>query len=144
MEDQARIYSDDDANQASLKGATVAVIGYGSQGRAHARNLRDSGFRVVVGARKGGAAEQRALTDGFRVTDPAQAAREAQLVALLTPDMTHREVYARDIAPNLAAGGALLVAHGFSVLYGEVEPRADIDVILVAPKGPGRPRPPRI
>ena len=137
MEDQARIYSDDDANQASLKGATVAVIGYGSQGRAHARNLRDSGFQVIVGARQGGATEQRALTDGFRVTDPAEAAREAQLVALLTPDMTHREVYARDIAPNLAAGDTLLVAHGFSVLYGEVEPRGDIDVILVAPKGPG-------
>jgi ketol-acid reductoisomerase len=137
VENQARIYSDDDANQASLKGSTVAVIGYGSQGRAHARNLRDSGFRVVVGARQGGVAEQRALTDGFQVVDPAQAARDAQLVALLTPDMTHHEVYARDIAPNLAAGGTLLVAHGFSVLYGEVEPRADIDVVLVAPKGPG-------
>src|SRR5207244_11257576 len=85
VENQARIYSDDDANQASLKGSTVAVIGYGSQGRAHARNLRDSGFRVIVGARQGGVAEQRALTDGFQVVDPAQAARDAQLVALLTP-----------------------------------------------------------
>src|SRR5438309_884926 len=92
---------------------------------------------TFVGVRQGRVAEQRALTDGFQVVDPAQAARDAQLVALLTPDMTHREVYARDIAPNLAAGGTLLVAHGFSVLYGEVEPRADIDVVLVAPKGPG-------
>jgi ketol-acid reductoisomerase len=104
-----RIYTDEDANPAALKAATVAVIGYGSQGRAHARNLRESGYSVVV----------------------------AHLVCLLTPDMTHREVYARDIEPNLDSGDALLVAHGFSVLYGEVKPRADIDVILVAPKGPG-------
>ena len=137
MENQARIYSDGDANQAALKGATVAVIGYGSQGRAHARNLRDSGYNVIVGARSGGGAEQRALSDGFRVTDPAEAAREAQLVCLLTPDMTHRDVYANQIEPNLSAGDTLLVAHGFSVLYGEVGPRADIDVVLVAPKGPG-------
>ena len=132
-----RIYTDEDAKPAALKGATVAVIGYGSQGRAHARNLRDSGYSVVVGARSGGGAEKRALADGFRVVAPADAARQAQLVCLLTPDMTHREVYARDVEPNLQEGDALLVAHGFSVLYGEVKPRADIDVILVAPKGPG-------
>ena len=132
-----RIYTDEDAKPAALKGATVAVIGYGSQGRAHARNLRDSGYSVVVGARSGGGAEKRALADGFRVVAPADAARQAQLVCLLTPDMTHREVYARDVEPNLQEGDALLVAHGFSVLYGEVKPRAGIDVILVAPKGPG-------
>jgi ketol-acid reductoisomerase len=113
------------------------VIGYGSQGRAHARNLRDSGYSVVVGARAGGGAERRANDDAFTVVSPSEAARRAQLVCLLTPDMTHRDVYARDIEPNLAAGDALLVAHGFSVLYNEVAPRADIDVILVAPKGPG-------
>ena len=132
-----RIYTDEDAKPAALKAATVAVIGYGSQGRAHARNLRDSGYTLVVGARSGGGAEKKALADGFRVVAPADAARQAQLVCLLTPDMTHRDVYARDIEPNLEAGDALLVAHGFSVLYGEVKPRADIDVILVAPKGPG-------
>jgi ketol-acid reductoisomerase len=132
-----RIYTDEDAKPEALKGATIAVIGYGSQGRAHARNLRDSGFSVVVGARAGGGAERRAHADGFRVASPAEAAGQAQLICLLTPDMTHREVYARDIEPNLRAGDALLVAHGFSVLYGEVEPRADIDVLLVAPKGPG-------
>src|SRR5206468_6726813 len=81
--------------------------------------------------------ERKALEDGFRVVTPAAAAREAQLVCLLTPDMTHREVYASDVEPNLDAGDALLVAHGFSVLYGEVQPRSDLDVILVAPKGPG-------
>jgi ketol-acid reductoisomerase len=132
-----RIYTDEDAKPEALKGATMAVIGYGSQGRAHARNLRDSGFSVIVGARAGGKAEQKAKADGFRVASPAEAAREAQLVCLLTPDMTHREVYARDIEPNLSAGDTLLVAHGFSVLYGEVNPRPDIYDILVAPKGPG-------
>ena len=132
-----RIYTDEDASPAALKGTTIAVIGYGSQGRAHARNLRDSGHSVVVGARSGGGAERKALADGFRVVSPAEAARQAQLVCLLTPDMSHREVYARDIEPNLQAGDTLLVAHGFSVLYGEVKPRADLDVVLVAPKGPG-------
>ena len=132
-----RIYTDEDANSQALKGSTIAVVGYGSQGRAHARNLRDSGYSVVVGARPGGGAERRARADGFRVTSPAEAARQAQLVCLLTPDMAHRDVYARDVEPNLEAGDALLVAHGFSVLYGEVQPRADIDVVLVAPKGPG-------
>jgi ketol-acid reductoisomerase len=132
-----RIYTDEDAKPEALKGATIAVIGYGSQGRAHARNLRDSGFNVIVGARPGGAAGKKAEADGFHVVSPADAAREAQLVALLTPDMSHREVYARDIEPNLSAGDTLLVAHGFSVLYGEVKPRPDIDVVLVAPKGPG-------
>jgi ketol-acid reductoisomerase len=132
-----RIYTDEDAKPEALKGATIAVIGYGSQGRAHARNLRDSGFTVIVGARSGGGAERKALADGFRVASPAEAARQAQLVCLLTPDMTHREVYANEIEPNLSAGDTLLVAHGFSVLYGEVKPRPDIDVILVAPKGPG-------
>ena len=132
-----RIYTNDDAKPEALSGATIAVIGYGSQGRAHARNLKDSGHSVVVGARSGGGAEKKALADGFRVVSPAQAAGEAQLVCLLTPDMTHRDVYARDIEPNLQPGDTLLVAHGFSVLYNEVSPRADLDVILVAPKGPG-------
>ena len=131
------IFTTQDVDAKALEGATIAVIGYGSQGRAHARNLRDSGHQVVVGARAGGGAERKAKADGFRVVSPAEAAREAQLVALLTPDMAHRSVYAEDIAPNLSAGDALLVAHGFSVLYGEVDPRDDVDVVLVAPKGPG-------
>jgi len=131
------IYTEKDADQSVLKQGTVAIVGYGSQGRAHARNLRDSGFDVVVGARPGGAAERKARADGFRVLSPGDAAGEASLVAMLTPDMSHRDVYARQIAPNLSPGDALLVAHGFSVHYGEVVPRRDIDVLLVAPKGPG-------
>ena len=132
-----KIYSGDDANPQALKGGSIAIIGYGSQGRSHARNLRDSGFDVIVGARAGGGAERQAKADGFRVVSPAEAAAEANVVCLLTPDMTHRDVYANDIAPNIKPGATLLVAHGFSVIYGEVDPRADIDVILVAPKGPG-------
>jgi ketol-acid reductoisomerase len=131
------IYTEQDADQSVLKGGTVAIVGYGSQGRAHARNLRDSGFDVVVGARAGGQAERKARGDGFKVMSPADAASAASLVSLLTPDMAHREVYADSIAPNLKPGAALLVAHGFSVQYGEVSPRDDIDVVLVAPKGPG-------
>ena len=132
-----RIYTEADVNRAVLKGQTIAIIGYGSQGRSHARNLRDSGFTVIVGARAGGGAERKAKADGFRTISPAEAAKEAQLIALLAPDMAHRASYADDIAPNLSAGDTLLVAHGFSVLYGQIEPRDDIDVILVAPKGPG-------
>jgi ketol-acid reductoisomerase len=130
------IYTDADANKTALSGK-VAIIGYGSQGRAHARNLRDSGFEVVVGARPGGGAEKRARADGFAPVTPAEATKGAALVALLSPDMTHRSAYAEAIGPNLAPGAALLVAHGFSVHYGEVDPRRDVDVILVAPKGPG-------
>jgi ketol-acid reductoisomerase len=131
------IYTQKDADQALLKQGSIAIIGYGSQGRAHAGNLRDSGFDVIVGARPGGGAERRARADGFRAVAPAEAAKEAALVALLTPDMTHREVYARQVGPNMRPGSALLVAHGFSVHYGEIVPRRDVDVILVAPKGPG-------
>ncbi len=132
-----RIHTDDDANAEAIKPGPIAIIGYGSQGRAHARNLRDSGHQVIVGARPGGKAAQRASGDGFEVFAPAEAAKRASFIALLTPDMTHREVYENDIAPNMAPGETLMVAHGFSIHYGQVRPRGDIDVVLVAPKGPG-------
>ncbi|WP_192900973.1 ketol-acid reductoisomerase [Marinicauda algicola] len=130
-----RIYTDDDADPRALEGP-VAIIGYGSQGRAHARNLRDSGYEVIVGARPEGRAAEGAARDGFETVSPPGAARRARFVALLTPDMTHREVYAA-IEPELSPGDALMVAHGFSVHYGQIRPRADLDVVLVAPKGPG-------
>ena len=131
-----RIFTEADVNPV-LKGKTIAIVGYGSQGRAHALNLRDSGLNVIVGARSGGKAEQTAKADGFDVRSVADATKAADLVALLTPDMSHKQVFESEIAPNLKPGSALLVAHGFSVLYKEIEPAKDIDVILVAPKGPG-------
>jgi len=115
----------------------IAVLGYGSQGRAHALNLRDSGHEVVLGLRKGGPSWQRAQAEGFAVAEPAEAVKGAALVAVLTPDMAQPALYREAVAPNLAPGAALLFAHGFNVHYGQIEPRQDIDVVLVAPKGPG-------
>ncbi|SEJ26015.1 ketol-acid reductoisomerase [Frateuria terrea] len=115
----------------------AAVLGYGSQGRAHALNLRDSGHEVVLGLRKGGPSWQRAQAEGFAVAEPAEAVKGAALVAVLTPDMAQPALYREAIAPHIAPGAALLFAHGFNVHYGQIEPRKDIDVVLVAPKGPG-------
>ena len=132
-----KIYTGEDADLSHLQGSTMAVVGYGSQGRAHAMNMRDSGLEVIVGARSGGPAERKAKADGFQVVSIDEAVKAASLVVLLTPDLAHKQVYNEQIAPNLRAGGTLVVAHGFSVLYGEISPREDIDVVLVAPKGPG-------
>ncbi|MDA3915064.1 ketol-acid reductoisomerase [Oleiagrimonas sp.] len=120
-----------------LKNARIAVIGYGSQGRAHALNLHDSGLHVVVGARPGGPSWQKAQDDGLEVAKPADAVRDADLVALLTPDMVQPKVYTDSIEPYIKPGAALLFAHGFNVHFGQITPRPDIDVNLVAPKGPG-------
>jgi len=115
----------------------VTIVGYGSQGRAHALNLRDSGFDVTVGLRPGGPTELKAKADGFTVKSPAEAVAGAQLVAVLTPDMVQAQLYAEVLEPHLPQGACLLFAHGFNVHYGQVAPRADLDVVLVAPKGPG-------
>ena len=132
-----RVFYDRDADLNLIKSRKVLVVGYGSQGRAHARNLKDSGLDVIVGARPGGPSVDRAEGDGFRVVSPAQAADEAGFVALTAPDMAHRAIYENDVREGLTAGDTLMFAHGFSVLYGQVTPPADVDVILVAPKGPG-------
>ena len=115
----------------------IAIVGYGSQGRAHALNLRDSGFEVVVGLRPGGPTEVKAKADGFTVKAPAEAVKDADLVAVLTPDMVQQALYDEVLAPNMAPGACLLFAHGLNVHYGMIAPRDDLDVVLVAPKGPG-------
>ena len=115
----------------------ITVVGYGSQGRAHAMNLRDSGFDVTVGLRPGGPTEAKAQADGFTVKPVAEAVADADLVAVLTPDMVQKKLYADVLAPNLKQGACLLFAHGLNVHFGMIEPREDLDVVLVAPKGPG-------
>ena len=115
----------------------ITVVGYGSQGRAHALNLRDSGFDVTVGLRPGGPTEAKAQADGFAVKAVADAVKDAYLVAVLTPDMVQKKLYNEVLAPNMKQGAVLLFAHGLNVHFGMIEPRADLDVVLVAPKGPG-------
>ncbi|WP_308306440.1 ketol-acid reductoisomerase [Stenotrophomonas pavanii] len=115
----------------------IAVIGYGSQGRAHALNLRESGFDVVVGLRPGGPTEVKAQADGFTVKAPADAVKDADLVAVLTPDMVQKKLYDDVLAPNMKQGAVLLFAHGLNVHFDMIRPREDLDVVLVAPKGPG-------
>jgi ketol-acid reductoisomerase len=131
-----RAYSKKDVDKKALKGARIAVIGYGSQGRAHAMNLRDSGFDVVVGNRRGGQGWKKARKDGFAVVEPAKAAEGATLVALLAPDLAQPGLY-KEIEKVLPDGAAILFAHGFNIHFGQIKPRKDLDVVLIAPKGPG-------
>lgn len=133
----ARIYYDVDASLEPLAGKTVAVIGYGSQGHAHALNLRDSGVTVVVGVREGGPSWGRAREAGLEVAPVAEAAARGDLIALLIPDQAQPEVYRKEIAPHLSPGKCLLFAHGFNVHYGQIVPPPGVDVIMVAPKAPG-------
>jgi ketol-acid reductoisomerase len=130
-----RAYSKKDVDKKALKGARIAVVGYGSQGRAHALNLKDSGYDVVIGVRKGDSWKQ-AKKDGLAVATPAEAVKGATLVALLTPDTTQAENY-KEILPSLAKGATLLFAHGFNIHFKQIKPRKDLDVVLIAPKGPG-------
>ena len=132
-----KVYYDQDADINALKGKTVAIIGYGSQGHAHAQNLRDSGVNVVVGQRPGGANYELAREHGFSPVSAAEAAAQADLIMILLPDEVQAAVYANDIKPNLKAGKALLFAHGFNIHFSQIIPPKDVDVYLIAPKGPG-------
>jgi ketol-acid reductoisomerase len=131
-----RLYSLKDVDRKALKGARIAILGYGSQGRAHALNLKDSGFDVVVGVRKGGASWKKARRDGLEVAEPAAAAASADLVAMLVPDLAQKALY-QEVKKGLKKGATLLFAHGFNIHFRQVKPRADLDVVLIAPKGPG-------
>ncbi len=131
------MFYDDDADLGLLSGKTVAIIGYGSQGHAHALNLKDSGVDVVVGLRPSSASVAQALESGLEVLDVPEAASRGDVVMVLAPDELHREVWEGAVRDGIAPGNLVLFGHGFSIHYGEVEPPADVDVALVAPKGPG-------
>ncbi len=131
------IYYDDDADLSLVQRRKVAVLGYGSQGHAHALNLRDSGVDVRIGLPETSGSRARAEAEGLRVLTPSEACAEADLIMLLAPDTTHRAIYAEAIAPNLSDGDALFFGHGFNIRYDLITPPAGVDVCMVAPKGPG-------
>ena len=132
-----KVYYDKDADLSLIKGKTVAIIGYGSQGHAHAQNLKDSGVNVVVGLRKDGASWKKAENAGHNVQEVAEATKAADVVMILLPDESQPAVYRDSIAPNLKEGAALAFAHGFNIHYNQIVPPKNVDVIMVAPKGPG-------
>jgi len=132
-----KVYYDKDADLSLIKGKNVTIIGYGSQGHAHAQNLNDSGVKVTVGLRKGGASWSKVEKAGLKVAEVAEAVKAADVVIMLLPDEQIAEVYKNDVEPNIKQGASLAFAHGFNVHYGQVVPRADLDVWMVAPKAPG-------
>jgi ketol-acid reductoisomerase len=133
----AELFYDDDADLSLIQAKKVAVIGYGSQGHAHALNLRDSGVDVRIGLKEGSKSRPKAEEQGFRVLTPAAAAAEADVVVILAPDQHQRHLYAQDLAPNLKDGDTIVFGHGFNIRFGYIQPAAGIDVIMVAPKAPG-------
>ncbi|MCV6903450.1 MAG: ketol-acid reductoisomerase [Achromobacter xylosoxidans] len=132
-----KVFYDKDCDLSLIKGKTVAIIGYGSQGHAHAQNLNDSGVKVIVGLRKGGASWDKAANAGLQVKEVAEAVKAADIVMMLLPDENIASLYNKEVHANIKAGAALAFAHGFNVHYGQVVPREDIDVIMIAPKAPG-------
>ena len=132
-----KVYYDKDADLSLIKGKKVTIVGYGSQGHAHAQNLNDSGVKVTVGLRKGGASWDKAKAAKLKVAEVAKAVKTADVVMMLMPDESIGEVYRNEVAPNMKKGASLAFAHGFNVHYGQVIPRADVDIWMVAPKAPG-------
>lgn len=133
----ARMYYDADANLDLLAGKTIAIIGYGSQGHAHALNLKDSGMNVIVGLYPGSKSAAKAEAAGLTVKSVADATAAADFIMILLPDEVQKAVYANEIAPNLSAGKVLAFAHGFNIHFGQIVPPSDVDVVMIAPKGPG-------
>jgi ketol-acid reductoisomerase len=133
----ATLYYDKDIDDSILRDKTIAVIGYGSQGHAHARNLKDSGFNVIVGLYEGSRSKAKAEADGLKVVSNVEAAQQADLIAFCLPDTTQARVYREEIAPNLAPGKTLLFAHGFTIFYKQIEPPKNVNVVMIAPKAPG-------
>ncbi|MBB3280265.1 ketol-acid reductoisomerase [Mitsuaria sp. TWR114] len=131
------VYYDKDADLSLIKGKNVTIIGYGSQGHAHAQNLNESGVKVTVGLRRGGASWAKAEGAGLKVAEIAEAVKAADVVMILLPDEQIADVYKKDVEPNIKQGASLAFAHGFNVHYGQVQPREDLDVWMVAPKAPG-------
>jgi len=132
-----KVYYEKDADLSLIKKKKVAIVGYGSQGHAHANNLKDSGVKVTVGLRKGGASWDKAKKAGLAVKEVAAAVKDADVVMILVPDEQQPDLYRYEIEPHLKKGAALAFAHGFNIHYGQIKPRADVDVIMIAPKGPG-------
>ena len=132
-----RIYYDKDIDASVLNGKTVAVVGYGSQGHAHAQNLRDSGCNVIIGSYTGSRSGEAAKADGFEVLPNAEATRRADIISVLLPDTKQAQIYNDEIKPNLSAGKLLLFSHGFTIHYEQIVPPPEVDVVMIAPKGPG-------
>ncbi len=132
-----KVYYEKDADLSLIKGKKVTIVGYGSQGHAHAQNLNDSGVKVTVGLRKGGASWDKAKKAGLKVAEVADAVKSADVVMMLMPDESIGAVYRNDVEPNIKKGAMLAFAHGFNIHYGQVQPRADLDVVMIAPKAPG-------
>ncbi len=133
----ANIYYQEDCNLSVLEGKTIAVIGYGSQGHAHALNAKESGANVIIGLYEGSKSWAKAVAQGFEVYTAAEAAKKADIIMILINDEKQAEMYKNDIAPNLEAGNMLMFAHGFAIHFGQIVPPADVDVTMIAPKGPG-------
>lgn len=132
-----KVYTNKDGSAAALKGKTVAVIGYGSQGHAQAQNLRDSGVKVIIGQRKGSANYKLAVKHGFKPVSAAEAAAQADVIQILLPDEVQKDVYEKEIKPNLKPGKCLIWSHGFNIHFNIIQPPKDVDIIMIAPKGPG-------